>query len=210
MRVLGLFIEKYKEKGFYFLTTPPASLSAHPSKSACLPPHICLLARTRACRALTDRRARRPRVRTPSSSLPAWTSWPPRHSYTRSAASAVTAPSHLPPHRASGSRACAGKPPPPSTHVPRRLGYPDHHRSLSATVSRPEHRLHLARPALASACRGKAPLCGNHSPEHDRAHWRALLHGLLSSAPPFSFSLHASRSPRFPDACAPLPVPSLS
>jgi hypothetical protein len=62
-----------------------------------------------------------------------------------------------------------------------------HHRSPPAATSRPEHRLHLVHPALASVSRGKAPFDGNRSSEHGRAHRRAP----LPWTPPLPLSFHA-------------------
>jgi hypothetical protein len=69
------------------------------------------------------------------------------------------------------------------TRVLTRVGCSSRHRSPPAATPRHEHRLHLAHPALISVCHGKEPFNGNRSPEHSRAHWRALLRGLPLSAP---------------------------
>jgi hypothetical protein len=94
----------------------------------------------------------------------------------------------FPPHpRSSNSRARVAKLcHRPHTHVLAGVGRSGHHRSPPATTSRSEQRLHLVHPALASACRGKAPVHGNRSSEPDQAHWRAPL--LDSPSPLYLFS----------------------
>jgi hypothetical protein len=124
--------------------------------------------------------------------------WPPRP--TRSLTPAAprpssSTPSHLPPHRASDSRARVGEPPPPPARVrsselpvPAALA---HRQPPSCS----ELRLSLAQSALASSSRGKLPLRGNCSPKfqpsspENTATWTPtlrspffLLHGRISFA----------------------------
>jgi hypothetical protein len=91
------------------------------------------------------------------------------------------------------------------------VGRPSHHRSPPAATPHPEHRLHLAHPALASVSRGKDPFNGNRSSEHGRAHRRAPLRGLPLSAPsPALFSRaraphRVTVAPRAPPFTVPCP-----
>jgi hypothetical protein len=116
----------------------------------------------------------------------------------------------LPSHWASGSRARVDRPSP----------WPACARSLELPV--PATLAHCQALCLAPS---SAPL--SHYPHLPQlpvvsilstgitrwstgwAHRRTPLRGLLASAPPFPFSVHASRSPCFPGARAPLLVPSL-
>jgi hypothetical protein len=86
---------------------------------------------------------------------------------------------------------------------------PGHHRSPLATASHPEHWLHLTHPMLALASRGKAPVSGNRSPKHGRAHRRSSAPWTPLSTSPFSFMLRTFPSPQLLGARAPLLVPSL-
>jgi hypothetical protein len=83
------------------------------------------------------------------------------------------------------------------------VGCSGHHHSPPGATPCPEHRLHLAHPALASVSRGKAPFNGNRSPEHDRAHRRAPLRGLpspLHLSPFFHTHEHRTASLLLPSA----------
>jgi hypothetical protein len=128
--------------------------------------------------------------------------WPPRPTCsltpTAPCLSSPT-PSYLPPHQASGSRARVGEPSPPPARALVGVVRLGHLSSPPASLSCSELRLSLVVSFPSTGIARRSP---------GRAHWRTPLRGLLPSAPPFSFSVRASRSPCFLGARAHLPVSS--
>jgi hypothetical protein len=162
MEDLGPFIEKYKEKGFSFLTgrAPPfwPPRASRPSPA---------LAPARAAHRRPDR-----------AQAPVDANWVasggPRSPRSPSPAPRLTLPHSLtPPPLPSVTHSSRARAPASATTPMRtlvgvcRFG---HHSSPPAPPSSSEHRLLFAQPMLALARSGNAPILGNCSPEIGYAH----------------------------------------